>query len=173
MEIWYIILAIVLNAIWIIPFIMEIIIYPLKNRMKYDKKFKKWDSEHPDLLRRRCMDCKYCKKATSYFGRYPHGKPFRYPDYCRLLHIRLSSSHSQRCKIAEPTEEFIETGKKYFPEKNVTVYFSEFGDLYHSSPSCLYIKKSKHVIKSRVVPWDKNPCSRCWVESENTIYPKN
>lgn len=168
-----IILAISINALWVIPLILEVFVYPTKENIEYKRKFKKWNSEHPDLIRKRCVDCKYCKKETNYLGKYHHGYPERYPVYCRFLSIRLPSAYQdQRCRLAEPTLEFIETNEKKYPEKNTSVYFSAYGDSYHSSPMCSSIKNSKHIIESACTPLDRHPCSKCWINKNNTLYPK-
>lgn len=171
MEWYQILLAISINALWIIPLVLDVIIYPLKESIEYNRIFYKWNSEHPDLLRKRCMDCKYCKKETNYIGRYPHGYPERYPVYCRLLKRRVSSS-SQRCQLAEPTSEFIEAHEEKYPAKDTVVYFSAYGDSYHSTPLCSSLKQSVHIRKSVHTPTDRKPCSKCWVDKNNTLYPR-
>ena len=84
----------------------EIFFCGIKSEHKYSKKRKQWDSEHPDLTRLKCKDCKYSKKETYWCGRYPNGYPQRIVVYCSLIKRKIDQGSS--CQLAEPPIELCE-----------------------------------------------------------------
>lgn len=174
MKPWEIILGIFFTALWFIPFLIEIIILPFLDHLKYLKKFFNWNKEHPDLQRIQCKNCKYHISKTFYEGRYPHGTPERYVVYCKLFKRKIDGIHYKniRCRIAEPTEYFCEPINTDEPlPKSEVVYYSAYGDCFHSTPNCPTIKGSKHLYKN-IFCNGRRPCPKCWIEKNGTLYPR-
>lgn len=126
---------------------------------------------HEQRPKIKCVTCRYCRNETLWSGRYPNGYPNRQPTYCRLQRKGLSGPSSMRCSIKNPPEEFYEdTNKTYFPEHDTNVYFSAYGDCYHSTLNCSSIKNSVHMYK--LYPLDRRPCPKCWIVKDNHLIPK-
>lgn len=176
MEWWQILLAVLFTAAWFIPFLIEVIITPIKDNIAYNKKFQSWSKAHPDLQRIQCKTCKYAKKETIYSGRYPNGYPKRYVSYCALIHKRLDGINfpEMRCQLAEPPEYFYESKneEKAYPAQHNAVFFSPYSDRYHSTPHCRSLKKSPKIY-SGIIRSDRYPCSLCWIKKDGKLYPKN
>ena len=168
---------VLISLIFIIPlvylFVSEIIVSSIKDKQEYKRKVKQWNIEHPNLTRIKCMDCKYCKKETLFSGRYPNGYPHRVPVYCSYLRINVRRDSS--CAVAEPTEELYQRKeeKHAYPSLDTKVYFSAYGDCYHSSENCPSIKGSQHLYHWTGSAFDRRPCPKCWKEKNGVLYPKN
>lgn len=125
-------------------------------------------------LRIKCVTCKYCRNKTMYSGRYPNGFPERRPNYCRLQRKWLSGGPSLRCSLKNPSEEFYEDANEtYYPKDKIDVYFSAYGDCYHSTLRCPAVKNSRSMRQSPICPWDRRPCPKCWVIKDGHLIPKN
>ena len=173
MDWWEVLLCVLINAIWMYFFITEIIIIPIIENFKYNKKRKKWDKENPNLQRIKCKNCKYAKKETLWSGRYPHGIPTRHAVYCSLTKRKIAGNTS-RCIISEPpTNYFYESKNKIapIPSLNAEVYYSAYGNCYHSTPYCRSVKNSQHLYSNRMCLTDRYPCPKCWVEKDGVLYP--
>ncbi len=173
MEWWQILLCVIFNGVWVSAFVSEIIVLPIINNRKYKEKRKQWDEAHPDLTRIRCKDCKYCKSETYYQTHYPA----RRPVYCRFLGRKIKSSFF--CLMAEPTEGFYISKEKadIKPIEDAEVYFSPYGDCYHSSLCCPTIRSAYRYRGPRDPgSWravsDRRPCRKCWAEKDGVLYPK-
>lgn len=136
------------------------------------KKRQKWDAEHPDLVRLKCAECKFCKKKTMWAGRYPNGYPQRVPTYCGYLKSEIGPDYS--CRIAEPPENLCKhkDAVSPFPSSDTVTYFSVYGDYYHSSGSCPHLKGAKRLYHRIGAPSDRRPCPNCWTEINGVLYPK-
>lgn len=171
---WQILLAIVFTVPWLYLFIMEIIIEPILQHFKYEKDYKNWNDQNPNLQRIKCKNCKYAKRETLWAGRYPHGIPTRKVVYCSLTRRKINGNYN-RCIISEPPSEyFCETKGKSeaYPQSDVQVYYSAYGNSYHSTPYCRSIKNSQHLYSGRMCLTDRYPCSKCWEEKDGILYPK-
>lgn len=101
-----IILCIIFNS-WIPFVIYELFISTFIDWVKRENENRKWKKEHPNLLRKKCIDCKYCKWHY-YHPFYKHGKfgnvmVTKEPHYCYLLKKQLSGTES-RCKISSNSD---------------------------------------------------------------------
>lgn len=148
------------------------IISTIKQNREYQKKYKNWNNEHPALQRRLCKTCKYSIKETYYIGKYRHSLPTRKPEYCTLLKRKIDREES-RCLLAEPQEYFYEPkGKKeLFPKSGTAIYYSAYGNCYHSTPHCRSIKNSRNVYKS-CFALGRYPCPKCWKEENGNLVAK-
>lgn len=174
MNWWQILLCILLNAIWVCPFAYEVIYIPIVEHCKYNKKFNKWNQEHPNLQRIRCKNCKYAKRETLWSGRYPNGTPTRHIVYCSFLGKKISGN-SMRCIIAAPQSEYFyepKNKKESRPCESSKIYYSAYGDCYHSTVKCRSIKNSKHIYEGFLALSDRYHCPKCWVEKDGVLYPK-
>ena len=173
MNWWQILLTVIINLIWIIPFVIVVIIEPIKENKEYRKKYNNWNETHPSLQRRLCKTCKYSKSETYFDGRYPNGFPHRNVTYCTLTRKRITGN-SCRCIIAEPTDYFCESKNKkvHFPKSDVEIYYSAYGNCYHSTPNCKAIKNSRHIYTSNIYLSERYPCPKCWIEKDGVLYPK-
>ncbi len=172
MEWWQILLAVVFTVPLLFLFIMGVVIGPIIDNYEHKKKVKQWNEAHPNLMRIRCKDCKYCKCETYYQGRYPNGYPQRRPTYCSYLRRNIDQNSS--CMIAEPTAEFYRSKDKIDirPSNNTKVYFSAYGNCYHSSLNCPSMRGSQHRYGSVIGVLDRRPCPKCWEERDGVLYPK-
>ncbi len=98
-------LCIIFNSLWIIPFILEIIIYPfienLKRKNIVNRLNKEYSKTHGYKLKLLCTDCKHC------IWRYHH--PFskygnnywlavsKIPYYCKKFNKHLKHDGQLRC----------------------------------------------------------------------------
>lgn len=122
----------------------------------------------------RCVTCKYCRNETLFSGRYPNGHPNRHPTYCRLQRKWLHGDEKLVCSLKNPPEElYADTNGDYYPENFDSVYYSAYGDTYHSTLQCPAAKKSIHMYKFHIPPDDRRPCSKCWVIKDGYLVPKN
>lgn len=165
-------LAVVTTFPWLYALVVEIGFKTLKEKHEYDKKVVKWNESNPDLMRLKCKDCKYCISDTHYLGRYPNGYPKRVPQYCQLLKRGINSNSS--CMLAEPPEGFYveKTKEEAFPRADVKVYFSAYGNCYHSSPNCPSVRNSQNLRCTTTRPFDRRPCPKCWEERNGILCPK-
>ncbi len=169
---WYeTLMAIGFNAIWFIPFLIEVIIIPFKEHKAYEKRRIAWDNANPNKYRKQCIKCKYCIFETHWSGRYPNGTPERYPTYCRLIKRRIKNKN-ERCLIAEPTPELQESLEDALFAQG-DVYSSAYGNCYHSTPYCKNIKKSNHIYKNLSDSRNLRCCPLCWKIENNELVPKN
>jgi hypothetical protein len=174
MNWWQILLCVLLSAIWIYFFIYEVIITPIIEKNKYNKNFKNWDRENPDLQRIKCKNCKYAIRETLWSGRYPNGIPTRHIVYCTLIKRKIRGT-SIRCIIATPQSEYFyepKNKKEPYPCENSKIYYSAYGDCFHSTTKCSSIKKSKNIYEGFSALRDRYPCPKCWEEKNGVLYPK-
>ena len=171
MELWDILLTVVINVPWLLCLIVGVIIYPIVEQRKYKNKYKKWNQDNPDLTRMKCKNCKYCRSETYWWGRYPNGIPKRVPEYCSLLKRRIGENSS--CMLAEPPKDMLVSKTK--PEKEpiagMKVYYSAYGNCYHSSDNCPSIRNAHNIYCSNLSR-DRRPCPKCWKEINGVLYPK-
>ena len=177
MKWWQIILCALTTIPFAIMFVIGVIIEPIKDNKEYRKKYNKWNETHPNLQRRLCKTCKYSKSETVFDGlyRYPNRFPHRMVSYCTLLHREIGGKTNCRCIIAEPTDYFCEPKDKEepFPKSGVEVYYSAYGNCYHSTPNCRSIKNSRHIYTSKIHISERYPCPKCWIEKDGVLYPKD
>lgn len=173
MEWWQVLLCIAINALWVVPLVKEVVIFGIRERINYEKQYSEWNKRHPDHIRIKCADCQYVKKETYYSGRYPHSTPNRVPVYCKR--IKRGVSENTRCVIAEPPPECYQRkdAQAAYPEGHGKIYYSSYGDCYHSTPTCSSIRNSSHICISDWVPDDRRPCPKCWVEANGILYSKS
>ena len=172
---WQILLAIVFTVPWIYLFIMGVILQPLSQNSQYKKEYIKWNKEHPELLRRKCKTCKFAISETYYVGRYPNGIPRRRQTYCTLTKRKLND-YNTFCIIAEPPSEYFyepKDKKEPYPNSDTPIYYSAYGNCYHSTPHCHSIKSSRNIYTNRIYINDRYPCQKCWDEKNGVLYPKN
>ncbi len=172
---WQILLAIVFTVPWIYLFVMEVILQPLAQNSQYKKDYLKWNEEHPDLQRRKCKNCKYAISETYFEGRYPHGIPRRRQTYCTLTKRKLGE-YNKYCIISVPPNEYFfepKDKKELYPNSNTPIYYSAYGNCYHSTPHCRSIKKSRNIYTNRIYINDRYPCPKCWTEKDGYLYQKN
>lgn len=165
MEPWHIILCVIINAMWLVPFCFEFVVLPIKDHLQNRK--------NPNYGRRRikCVTCLHSKNETSWDSRYGCGFPHRYPVYCRLLRRPIRKGRNATCIMKNPPEEFF--ADQHQPTYPVgDVYISAYGDCYHSTPYCPSIKKSQHILKTSFHLDERRPCPKCWVEHGNELHPK-
>lgn len=175
MNWWQILLCVLLNVAWISFFIYEVILIPIVEHFKYNKKIKKWDEENPNLQKIKCKNCKYAKRETLWSGRYPNGTPTRRIVYCSLVGRKINDSGNMRCMVASPQSEYLYEPKgksDAHPCQNSEIYYSAYGDCFHSTPHCSSIKNSKNLYKGILALSDRYPCPKCWVEKEGVLYPR-
>lgn len=166
---WQIILCIAINAVWVIPFSLEIIIYPIRDHIRETKELKNDPNRH--RMRIQCITCKYCKSETLWSGRYPNGFPHRHPVYCRLLKRPIRGGKTAICMMKRPPEAFFaDQHPQIYPVGDV--YISAYGDCYHSTPYCPSIKKSQHIHKTRLFLDERRPCPKCWIANGDELHPK-
>ena len=152
--------------------VYEIIICSIKENIKYKKKFNKWNEDHPELQRRLCKTCKYSIKETNYIGRYRNSIPIRKLEYCTLIKKKINIEGS-RCMLAEPPKYFFEpkNKKELYTKFGTEIYFSAYGNCFHSTKNCRSIKNSRNVYKS-ILPFGRYPCPKCWKEEDGYLVPK-
>lgn len=171
---WQILLAIVFTVPWIYLFIMGLILQPISQNSQYKKDYIKWNEAHPNLQRRKCKNCKYAKKETLWSGRYPNGTPTRHIIYCSYTRRKISGNHSC-CIIPNPPSEYFyepKDKKELYPNSDTPIYYSAYGNCYHSTPNCRSIKNSIHLYQSRICLADRYPCPKCWTEKDGYLTPK-
>ena len=171
---WPILLAIVFTVPWLYLFFVEVILDPLTQNKKYRQKSIKWDNEHPNLQRRKCKSCKYAISETYWVGRYPNGLPRRIQVYCTLIRKEIGGQNLQ-CIIPEPPSEYFYEPKgkiEPYPESNTEIYYSAYGNCYHSTPHCRSIKNSRNIYTNKFSLKDRYPCPKCWIEKDGVLYPK-
>lgn len=155
-------------------FVKEIVIHPLIENNKYKQKRKRWDIENPDKKRKLCKDCKYSVSETMFAGKYPNGIPMRAFSHCKLTKRSLKGNRATlRCMLAVPTEELIAENEALLPSSDSNVFFSAYGDTYHSTSKCPSIKNSTHIYNNRLGTLDRRYCPKCWVTKNGKLYPKN
>ena len=123
----------------------------------------------------KCKNCKYAKRETLWSGRYPHGIPTRHIVYCTLARRKINGGFNMRCIIAAPQLEYLYEPKgkiEAFPCKDSQIYYSAYGDCFHSTLHCRSIKNSKNMYNDFSALIDRYPCPRCWIEKEGVLYPK-
>ena len=155
-------------------FFVEIILDTAKQNKRYRQKSAKWDNEHPNLKRRKCKSCKFAVNETYWCGKYPNGIPRRKQVYCTLTKKKISGQDLQ-CIIAKPPSEYFYEPKdkvEAYPQSETEIYYSAYGNCYHSSPYCRTIKNSQNIYTNRIYIKDRYPCPKCWVEKDGTLYPK-
>ena len=164
---------IILAMLFGLPILFSLVSSVLEHFNSDSKKRQKWDSEHPDLIRPKCEECKYCRKETMWAGRYPNGYPQRVPSYCNYLKRKIGPDYS--CQLAEPPEKLCKhkDAVSPFPSSDTETFFSVYGDYYHSSGNCPYLKSAKRVYYRTGAPADRRPCPMCWTEINGVLYPKN
>ena len=170
---WQILLAIIFTVPWLYLFFVEVILDPLIQNKKYLQKSLKWDNEHPNLQRIKCKKCKYAIRETLWSGRYPNGIPHRMPTYCTLTKRKISNN-TMRCVIAEPPSEYFYEPKgktEPYPKSDTKIYYSAYGNCYHSTPHCRSIKNSNNIYTNRIFISERYPCPKCWVEIDGILYP--
>jgi hypothetical protein len=172
MEWWEILLAMVFTVPWLFLLVKELIIDTIIDSRKYKEKYNQWNIDNPDLVRIKCKDCKYCRSRTNYIGRYPNGIPERIPEYCICLKRNIKSNSS--CLMAEPIPECYQKREKahIVPSSNAVVYFSSYGNCYHSSPQCSSIRNAQKIYRSSIGTLGRRYCPKCWEEKEGILYPK-
>ena len=96
-----ILLAIVINSIWVIPMIYELVIVPIQDSIKLRKRNKEYDSSHNKSQRLKCVDCKYCisflDRAFHKNSKYANFMRIRVPKYCKRFKTDLHWDSSLRC----------------------------------------------------------------------------
>lgn len=101
MKWWEILLLIILNAIWIIPMIYELIINPLIELRTRILSNKRWNKENGHKQRKLCIECKYCKCYMYHpfykYGSYGNYMVTKMPSYCRRFKKHLKSDLRLRC----------------------------------------------------------------------------
>lgn len=155
-------------------FFVNVILYPILDNRRYRKKYKLWDEEHPNLQRILCKTCKFSINETYFEGRYPYGFPRRCQKYCTLTKRNINA-HNQRCILAEPPEYFCEPKNKIdpYPSSDAEVYYSAYGNCYHSTRNCRSIKNSRKIYTGKYYLDDRYPCPKCWNEIDGILYPKH
>ena len=100
---WYhAVLAVVVNSIWVIPFLKELVYEPIRQHIESNKEFKQWKKEHPNAIKKQCLDCKYCRwfwARTFYSEKYRNCLVVKTPKYCKKAKKHLSYNPSLRCVI--------------------------------------------------------------------------
>ena len=171
---WQILLAIVFTVPWLFVFVHFVILEPFFQNRKYNKDYKKWNDEHPNLQRIKCKNCKYAEKETLWQGRYPHGTPTRNIVYCSFTRQKINGNNSH-CIISEPPSEYFYEPKgkvELRPQHDTKIYYSAYGNCYHSTPFCRSIKSSQHLYTGRLGLIDRYHCPKCWEEKEGYLIPK-
>ena len=174
MKWWQIMLCVLTMLPFVIMFVIGVIIEPIQENRAYKKKYNQWNKTHPELQRRLCKTCKYSISETHFEGRYPHGIPHRQVCYCTYFH-RGISDRQKRCIAAEPTEYFYERidAKEPQPKDGTNIYYSAYGNCYHSSPNCRMIKTSRNIYTGSTFISERYPCPKCWKEEDGKLIPKN
>ena len=172
MEWWEILLTIAFTVPWVFLLIKELIIGTIIDNRNYKKHYDQWSEEHPDLVRIKCKECKYCRSRTNYIGRYPNGLPERIPEYCTYLKRNIKANSS--CLMTEPTLECYKKREDAHisPNSDSIVYFSSHGNCYHSSPHCSSIRNAQKIYHSSIGSLGRRPCPKCWEEKDGILYPK-
>lgn len=172
---WQILLTIIFTVPWFYLFFIEVVLEPIKQNKNYRQKSAKWDNEHPELQRRKCKACKYAISETYWVGcRYPNGIPRRQQVYCTLTKRKLDNN-TARCIIAEPPTDYFNEPKDKIeprPEFDTEIYYSAYGNCYHSTPHCRSIKNSQNIYTNRIYINDRYPCPKCWIEKDGYLLPK-
>lgn len=84
MKWWEIVLCIVINAIWVVPMIIALVIEPLIDYTNRCKANKAWVQKHGRKLKLLCLDCKYCKS-------YVYHPFYKYGAHGNLMAMKLPS----------------------------------------------------------------------------------
>lgn len=172
---WQILLALIFTVPWLILTFRATIWEYISEQKKYKKKYNDWNISHPNMQRRLCKTCKYAISETYWEGlhRYPNEFPRRRPTYCTLTK-RALGTRDHRCIIAEPTAYFYEPKNTIYPEPipNAKIYYSAYGNCYHSKRDCYSIKNSTNIYIGNEYLNDRYPCPKCWVEKDGVLYPK-
>lgn len=96
------ILCVAINALWILPVILELFIFPFMDYRKRNQKEKELlKIEGPRL---NCINCDYCKRKLykPFYNSY-HGAQY-VPSWCRKFQIKLPWDTSCRCKAYLPEQ---------------------------------------------------------------------
>lgn len=166
MEAWQIFLCVVINAVWLVPFLLELVVLPIRDYLQSRK------SPNYGRPKIKCVTCPHSKNETLWDGRYPNGFPHRHPVYCRLLKRHIRGGKTATCMMKDPPESFYaDQHQDRYPVGKI--YFSAYGDCYHSTPHCPSIKKSTHICNSTLGLGDRRPCPKCWVSHGDDLYPKS
>lgn len=93
-------LCIIINGIWIIPLIYELVITPIQDSIKLHKKNHIWIEINGRHLRKLCVECKYCKWYWYHpiYGQMGFLKT-KTPQYCKKFRKELTPDSSLRCFI--------------------------------------------------------------------------
>ncbi|MDD2498662.1 MAG: hypothetical protein PHY90_11125 [Desulfitobacteriaceae bacterium] len=103
-------LCIAINALWVIPFVLELIIHPIQDSFRSYKKNKEWKKENGYHLKKLCIHCSYCKWYYYHpfykYGSYGNVCVSKMPSYCRKFRTPLKPDLSLRCisQMNESTE---------------------------------------------------------------------
>ena len=118
MSIGEIVLLVIINAIWVVPFLYEIVIVPIFEyvlRAKEEKQLLTLEGR-----RIQCIHCSYCHKFIyrpfyhSYIG------TTYTPAYCRKLKIKLKPNINLICQAFKPEDAEREiTSTHYHPEQGL------------------------------------------------------
>lgn len=104
MELREFLLCIIVNAIWIVPISLELIL-SIVNDYRYKKKVRKANKEyikiHGRRLRKLCINCSYCR-CKYYHPFSSYGKNYwtmasKIPCYCRKFNKQLKNDSFLRC----------------------------------------------------------------------------
>lgn len=107
MNWWQIALIIVLNLLWLVPLVYELLIVALIDNYKINKINKEWKKTHNVSLKKKCIDCKYCITYTHHPFNKDSGRYWSFtsklPSYCKYLKKPINNSQS-RCQIRLASE---------------------------------------------------------------------
>ncbi len=97
-----------LNAIWVIPMIYELVIVPIGDYRKLQKKNKEFILKNGKQERLRCLECGYCVtfvyRPFYKYGPYRNVLVHKLPKYCKKFRKQLKSDAFQVC-IADDYEQ--------------------------------------------------------------------
>lgn len=113
---WEIVLCIIFNAIWIIPFLLLVVISPFAEKRERSKKEQEYLKQYgPRML---CMDCKFCKTRLHRPFYNSNMMATYHPSYCSKFRIELKWDINLRCQARRPEDaERYATTKNYLPRK--------------------------------------------------------
>ena len=104
MEWWKILLCIIINAIWIVPILIELIsstvdCYKQKKKIREDNK--EFNKIYGKRLRKLCINCSYCRwkyyHPFSSYGNHYWDMVSKIPCYCIKFKKQLKKDSSLRC----------------------------------------------------------------------------
>ncbi len=113
---WTIVFCIIFNALWIIPFLFEIVLVPIHESRKRSKTEQEYLRKYG--LRMFCMDCKFCKTRLHRPFYNSNALASYHPSYCSRFRMELKWDTNLRCQARRPEDaERYMTTKSYLPRK--------------------------------------------------------